>query len=42
MLYNSLWGVVAMAMAGTKNFPGLIIARLFLGILEAGMVTMAM
>ncbi|CDH54934.1 mfs transporter [Lichtheimia corymbifera JMRC:FSU:9682] len=35
-IITALWGVVAMAMAGTKNFPGLIIARLFLGILEAG------
>lgn len=33
---SSLWGVVAMAMAAVKNFPGLIVSRLILGILEAG------
>ncbi|KAG2226815.1 hypothetical protein INT45_005780 [Circinella minor] len=30
------WGSIAMAMAGVKNFTGLIICRLMLGIMEAG------
>lgn len=35
-ILTGLWGMVAMAMAGVKNFPGLIISRLILGVLEAG------
>ncbi|KAJ9151759.1 Major facilitator superfamily domain, general substrate transporter [Pleurostoma richardsiae] len=31
-----LWGVVLLCMTGADNFPGLLVARMFLGMLESG------
>lgn len=35
-LFYSLWGAVAVAMAGSTNFAGLAVCRFFLGAFEAG------